>query len=206
MAKFFKSLAFKCTAVLLAISCVSGGLLALLNDLLYVSPEERTSRALAKIYTEEVVIDDDDILLDVDNKDRQDSSLTSEYGKINKIYRIGKVESGNYDLVLQSVGNQGYKGGTITLWVKVVIIDNDVQNGKLDKVVLESYDKQTLMSKFEGYYYQDFVDKYESGKLFTATNEAGKINNPMTGATYSAIANCNAINCVIDYLQKGGAK
>lgn len=206
MAKFFKSLAFKCTAVLLAISCVSGGLLALLNDLLYVSPEERTSRALAKIYTENVVVLDNDILLDVDNKNRNDTAITSEYGKINKVYRIGDVEKGNYDLVFQSVGQQGYKGGTITLWVKAIVINNDVLNAKLDKVVLESYDKQTLMSKFEGYYYQDFVDEYESGKFFTATNESGKINNPMTGATYSAIANCNAINCVIDYLQKEGAK
>jgi len=52
--KIFGSLWFKCIAVLLVISCVAGGLLAILNDVLYVSAEERSARAIKKIYGKEM--------------------------------------------------------------------------------------------------------------------------------------------------------
>ena len=56
MAKFVKSTWFKCITVLLVISVISGGLLAALNDLLFVASEERTARAVAKIYGEEITV------------------------------------------------------------------------------------------------------------------------------------------------------
>ena len=49
---FIKSDWFRCIAVLLALAVVLGGTLAILNDVLYVSPEERTARAIKKIYGE----------------------------------------------------------------------------------------------------------------------------------------------------------
>ena len=39
--------------VLVVIALVSGGLLAILNDLLFVSEEERTNRSLNKVYASE---------------------------------------------------------------------------------------------------------------------------------------------------------
>ena len=39
--------------VLVAIALISGALLSILNDVLYVSDEERTARALAKVYSSE---------------------------------------------------------------------------------------------------------------------------------------------------------
>ena len=52
--QFFKSNAFKSLAVLIAIVLVAGGLLAIFNDLLYISDEERLNRILSSIYGEPV--------------------------------------------------------------------------------------------------------------------------------------------------------
>ena len=53
MSKFFKSAWFKCTLVLLVIAVVSGSLISILSNVLYVSDEERTARAIKKIYGQE---------------------------------------------------------------------------------------------------------------------------------------------------------
>ena len=48
--QFFKSAAFKSLTVLLAIVIVAGALLAIFNDLLKVTDEEKFKRSLQKIY------------------------------------------------------------------------------------------------------------------------------------------------------------
>lgn len=195
MSKFFKSDWFKCITVLLLLSVILGGTLAFLNDLLYVSPKDRTQRAIKKIYGVEVTLKDENILLDVDNGGEEESN---EFGSIQKIYKI------NDDLLFKSTGGQGYKNGTITLWLKVVKTSD---NYKIDKVVLDGYEKQTLMSKFSQSYYDKFLidvtDSYNNGNgifLFSPKDEDNKLQNPMTGATKSANAACNAVNTVIKYL------
>ena len=75
MRKFFSSIWFKCLSVLVAISVVSGGLLAVLNDVLYVSPEERTARAVKSIYGEAKT---PETLLDVD--DGNQPFVSEKYG------------------------------------------------------------------------------------------------------------------------------
>lgn len=195
MAKFFKSSWFKCIIVLMALAVILGGTLAVLNDVLYVSDSERTGRAIKKIYGEEkeyvTVIDDGKT---VDGELSQ--AKTYKFGKISKVYNIGE------DVLFQATGYDGYKGGTITLWIKVV-----KQNGNsvIDKVVLESYEKQTLMSKLSGTFYENFfVDvtkAYQDGTLFTPNiKDTVNIQNPIASATKSANAACNAVNCVITYL------
>ena len=52
--QFFKSTAFKSLAVLIVIVLVAGALLAIFNDLLYISDEERLNRTLSSIYGKEV--------------------------------------------------------------------------------------------------------------------------------------------------------
>ena len=135
MAKIFKSVVFKCTVTLLLIACISGGLLALLNDVLYVSPEERTSRAMAKIYGQAVAISQENILLDVDDKNRTDSVIDYGFGQINKIYVVGDKNANEYDMIFQTVGNEGYKGGTITLWIQVSITNGNLNKKKIEKIV-----------------------------------------------------------------------
>lgn len=195
MAKFFKSDWFKCITCLLAIALVLSGLLAVLNDVLAVSDSERTARAIKKIYGEDKEYS---ITLDVDKGDKAEEN---QYGLIDKIYQVGN------DVLFKSTGKEGYKGGTITLWVKIVEKDG---NKVIDKIVQDSYEKQTLMSKFSQSYYDNFLmdvtAAYESGTyIFAPKAESGKTQNAMSGATSSANAACNAVNCVIEYLTGGNA-
>ncbi len=196
---FFKSTFFKCTALLLCLTVIFGGILALLNDVLYVSPEERTNRAIQKVYGKSVEFT---TIFDIDNENYNDDKLSdvekeliiSEEGRINKIYQIGN------DLLFQSTGYKGYKGGTITVWVQ---ISNQNDTLTIQKVLLENYEKQTLMSKLDSNYYKKFLidvtDAYKNGLFFT-TSGSGDFSNPVSGATYSANAGNNAVNCVLRYL------
>ena len=201
---FFKSVWFKCACCLLSIFLIAGGSLAILSNLLYVSPEERTTRALDKIYDFEITLSADDFILDVDGEDEEKKKeISTPYGEISKILKVDKdKEDNSYDLVFQATGNNGYKGGTITLWI-TVNYQNDLAT-KIDKVILESNTKQTLMSKLTGEFYDNFTDlseDYKNGKIFTPdSDDKENIKNVVSGATMSANAGCNAVNAVIFYV------
>ena len=201
---FFKSVWFKCLACLLSIFLIAGGGLAILSNLLYVSPEERTTRALDKIYDFEITLSADDFILDVDGKDEnKKKEFSTPYGDITKILKVDKNKEDNaYDLVFQATGNNGYKGGTITLWI-TVNYQNDLAT-KIDKVILENNTKQTLMSKLTDDFYNNFTDlseDYKNGKIFTPdSDDKENIKNVVSGATMSANAGCNAVNAVIFYV------
>lgn len=181
MNQFFKSTAFKCIIVLLTIALICSGLLAILNDVLFVTSDERTSRAIQKIYGEEKVYET-----------ITSNEIEFNEGTINVVYKIINANS-SYDLLIKSTGNEGYKNGTITLWVQVNI---DGENAKIEKTILESYEKQTLMSKLSQSYYDSF--EFIDG-LYSSDNSGEK--NVVSGATKSSNACCNAINCVIKYVQ-----
>lgn len=192
MNKFFKSDWFKCIAVLLALSVVLGGALAVLNDVLFVTAEERTARAIKKIYGEDKEYS---VVLD------QENGFTCNYGSIDKIYQVGE------DTLYRATGANGYKNGTITLWIKIIEKDG---NKLIDKVVLDGYDKQTLMSKFTSSYYDyfltDVTDAINNGQFFSPKADGDGLKNPMSGATKSANAFANAVNCVIYYVAQGDLK
>ena len=201
MGTFFKSTWFRCISVLFLIAVIAGGLLAILNDLLYVSAEEKTSRAIKKIYGKTMTYS---VELDVDSDDETINKpiIYDNVGEIEKIYVIGDKDSESYDRLFKTKGYKGYKNGTIALWIKVTY---NRDNKTIEKVILEDNTKQTLMSKLTGSFYDGFlVDKteeYEQGKLFTAdVNDNDNIKNPVTGATYSATAACNSVNCVLLYV------
>ena len=200
--KFFSSLWFRCIVVLLVISCVAGGLLALLNDVLYVSANERSGRAIKKIYGKEMAYS---ILLDIDsdNDNINDKIEYENLGSINKIFTITNGES--EDLLFQTTGIGGYKG-TVTVWTQV-----RVNGDKYDivKVVLESFTKETLMSKLSSSFYNNFcltdvTADYNAGKNFTPYPDENGFTNVSSGATKSSNAGCNAVNCVLKYLRAGG--
>lgn len=193
--KILKSPWFKCIACLLCIAVISGALLASLNDVLAVSPETRTARAITKIYGEEkeyaTVLD-----VDADNPEINKPIIFDGVGSVNKIYSV----SG--DLLFQTTGYKGYKNGTVTLWIKAVKTN---EKYSIEKVLLETSEKQTLMSKLTGEFYggfnlTDVTEAYDSGSLFSATEKTAENYNPVSGATYSATAAANAVNCVIKYL------
>ena len=190
LAGFFSSIWFRCISTLLIIIAISGGLLSVLSDVLYVSPEQRTERAIKKIYGEiegfnQIPITDFDY----------------DKGQINTIYEV-KVNDNETYLLFKATGYEGYKGGTISLWVSVK--ENEGGTLSLNKVLLDSFDKQTLMGKLTSTFYgnfalEDITDTYEKGEFFT-TDTDKENSNPISGATMSANAAVNAVNCVINYL------
>jgi hypothetical protein len=63
---------------------MSGCSISILSDVLYVSPEERTGRAVKKIYGE---IENYETIYDVEN---DSLSLKYDFGYIDKIYEVQK--------------------------------------------------------------------------------------------------------------------
>lgn len=197
MAKFFKSTWFKCIAVLLGIILFSGVSISILSDVLYVSPKERTDRALAKIYG--TAPSNYTTQLDVDGNDE---AIKYDFGQIEKIFIVAKEDAldAEYDILFKTTGKEGYKGGTVTMWIKVKINGNQRE---IDKVIIDGNTKQTLMSKlgetFFGGFYIDISNNYDT--YFTSRNKDTGKKNPVSGATMSAMAGCNAVNCVIEYMK-----
>ena len=196
MKKVFSSVWFKCISVLLCIALISGVLLAVLNDVLAVPAEERTMRAVRKIYGEKKEYS---VILDVDGEDttKKTAIECGEYGYINKIFIIGDNNTGEYDYLFNATGEHGYKNGTVSLWIQVKVKGGE---SKIEKVILDKFAKQTLMSKLGNAYYDEFagdgIDNYYSAKKEDGTNYA-----PVTGATKSATAANNAVNCVVYWLR-----
>lgn len=190
---FFKNDFFKCITVLLIIMVIAGGLLAILNDVLYVSPEERLNRAVQKVYGKTVEAEKEEIR----------EGFNYDKGTIENIYSF--TDEGKDYLLFKSTGNEGYKNGTVTLWLLVPCKDGEPE--KIQKVVLDGYSKQTLMSaltgKFYGYYAELDMDEVRAGKLITADSKADPMVwfvNPTSGATKSSNAANNAVNTVLVYL------
>ena len=199
MKKLFASI--KPIIVLLVIMLFSGSTLAILNDVLFVTPEVRTQRAIQNIYG---YVPDYQTILDVDTTDQSINNQQIEYENYGKIQKIYLITGEQKEVLFKAVGTKGYNGGNITLWVKVVKTDNKYV---IDKVILESFTKQTLMSKLDGKYYGyfkniDVTDAYNNQQWLFSNSElpSGNGNIPVSGATLSATAGCNAINCVIKYL------
>lgn len=207
----------KCLSVLLVIMVISGGALAILNDVLYVSPAERTARAVKKIYGTEkefstlVDVDrtDEDAINEGFNNQKIEYSFDEQNkGVISKVYLVGDTSSDSYDYLFLSTGDNGYKGGNISLWAQVTY-DKTTDKYSLEKIIIGDSTKQTLMSKLGSEYISgfeevsDIKDFYDNGKWYSANVKVANSNivlNPISGATKSATAGCNAVNCVIKYV------
>lgn len=190
--QFFKSTAFKSLAVLIVIVLAAGALLAVCNDLLYISEEERFARSIERIYgkpvqTEEIALTEE--------------QSTYESGTVESVYFV--QDDGNY--LLQTTGNGGYDSGSVTLWT-VLTCSGTREDGTLrltgiDRVVYESNEKQSAISSLTSAYYEGFTqydDLVAEGGLFTAEkNGSGDLNHLVAGATRSSVAACNAVNTAL---------
>ncbi|MGN0771256.1 MAG: hypothetical protein ACI4MI_01585 [Christensenellales bacterium] len=186
--QFFKSNAFKCILVLTCIALIAGGVLAILNDVLYVSEEERTQQAIKKIYGKVVEYEEIEV---------SEEKAVNEYGKIEKVYRLS---DGNY--LFKSTGTEGYKGGTVTLWIVANFQENQFTG--LDKVTVAGNEKQTLMSSFKSSfteYYTTNDDKLLEGYYFDKVASEGNLQNVTSGATRSSNAFNRAVNCALYFIR-----
>lgn len=193
--EFFKSKTFRCIIVLLCIALVSGGLLAICNDLLSVSKDERRDRAIKSIFDENKesvgVYDEDEneqtyIYYVIDEKTEE----KKEIGKINVVYKL--TESGNY--LIKATGFDGYQKGSVSIWCVAEFKDGAFSGLSTKDIKIAGNEKQTLMSKFN--------DSELKGYL----TDGEKVTS---GATYSSQAVRNAVATVRWYAStvlEGGAK
>mgnify|MGYP001851403088 FL=1 len=191
--EFFKSSAFRSLAVLIAIVLVAGVLLAICNDIFFVSDEERFARSIAKIYGAEVETQEIELT---------DAQKTYNNGQVEEAYLV--LDDGNY--LLHTTGYGGYSGGsgTVTLWVVIgcdTSEDGSPQLTGIEKVVYDSNDRQTLMSNFNTKYYEYFTSQNEaiaSGGYFTAIKgSSDPLNNIVAGASQTSKAMVNAVNTAL---------
>ena len=188
--QFFKSTAFRALAVLLAITIVAGGLLAIFNDLLYISDEERFNRVIEEIYGGNAKVEK--TILSTD-----DEAMTFDNGTVSQVYLM---DDGNY--LIQATGKNGYNGGTVTVWVVHNFTASSWKG--IGKVVYESNTSQTQMGTFSSSYYELFTqynDEILDDMLFSAEGEANTVPALVAGSSRTSRAFCNAVNTSILYVK-----
>ena len=184
---FFRSVTFRCIVVLAAIAILSGAILSLLNDLLYVSADEVLQRTINKIYTEETVAIAETIV----DPDSDEAVAAGEYGSVGSAYRM---ENGQY--LVEATG----RGGTVTAYTAF-----NVENGALTgiyKVVITGNVSQSFISEMDNEYLSHYTTEKAngivSGSEYFSTADSDYI---VTGATMVANATNNAVNAGMYFLR-----
>ncbi|MGN1077505.1 MAG: hypothetical protein ACI4ST_03235 [Candidatus Gallimonas sp.] len=192
--KFFKSTAFKSVSVLLAIVLIAGALLAILNDVLYVTPAERRNRVFAKIYGGNVT--EREVLLG-----ENDDPISYPSGTVSQAYFMS---DGSY--AVQATGKGGFSGGSITVWV-IFSCAGDRENGNLalegiEKVVYESNVNQSYINRFTSENYNVFT--LHDGELKEGLYFGDDIEVIKTGASapFTFAALTNAVNASLRYFRE----
>jgi hypothetical protein len=180
---FFKSTAFKCIVVLLAIVIVCGAFLTICNSLFYVTDAERTNRAIAKIYGKDVNVEN--VEVPADKATQGDATIVGAYKN---------TEDGNY--IIASKGSGGYQGGTITCYVVVEMSGSSISG--VGNVVVSSYDSsQTQIAEITSS--SSFLNSFSAG--YKADIEYTTDNFVVTGSSKSSNAVCNAVNGALSFVK-----
>ena len=172
--QFLQSKIFRCIIVLLCIALVSGGLLAILNDLLAVDDAELLQRGLKSVGIEESNPEELEI-----------KEAEFETGTIKQV--IFLPSSGDY--LLKAEGKGGFQQGTVTVYALAHIEAGSVTIKKVS--VAEYASSQTLMSKIT-----------DAGLQRVAENPSIAPNQIASGATYSSTAIKNGVNTAVSYINK----
>lgn len=204
---FFRSNSFKCIVVLLVIALVCGTVLAVCNDLFYVSDEEVKMRSMSKIYD-----GDASALTDVDLEGRE--TTYSAFGCSAVIQEAMIGEDGIW--LVKSKGNKcGYQNGSLVLWVSMTVDGGKLT--KINKIVLESYDSnQTVINSIS----KEFLARYASDDYADIVTGGGHFNNirmdktqvtadnemVVSGATFTTKAVNAAVNGAMDFVRTEAAK
>lgn len=172
-------------AVLVVICLVCSLLLALCNDLLYVSDEEKLNRAMAKIYAG--YKSDDEF-----NNNFTLSNNTNSYGTVTD---VKKSTDGAY--VISAKGGGGYKN-TITIYL---VVKQETVAGKPNAVIkawsIKEHDGETFLgnitSKQQSSWYVGKSIADFDGDAFALSN------NKVSGTTLSSTAINNAVKAACQY-------
>lgn len=164
----------KAVAVLVVICLVCCLLLSLCNDLLYISDEDRFQRSMAKIYPDFKKDASFDGALNANFK------ASAEYGEVKSVV---KSTDGTY--IIEALGNGGYSGGTVTLYV-VVGADALVKSWAVKEHVGQSYIARVPANAGKTWYVgkdvSDALALEMTGATVVATSTA--INHAVNMAAY----------------------
>lgn len=188
--EFFKSTAFKCIAVLLSIVLICGVLLTFCNALFFVPQDERTARAVAKVFpNEEVTFETDEV-----NRKYADASGFT----ISQAFTMTGEHEGEY--LLEVVGKGGYKSGTVTCWVLAEAVGGDTsapgEFTGIIKVVITANEKQSFIGNITGDSIQAVIDCQDEEGFSAYTTDGIK-----TGATFTLGAIASAMNGAKSYIE-----
>lgn len=187
--QFLKSKTFAALIVLVCIALVAGGLLAILNDLLAISEEDRILAAIEGIYGQETSYTEIDL---------PDDLKENKYGSVQNVYLL---EDGNY--LIKSTGINGYKNGTVTLWLVAEYADGDFLG--LGKIAVAENTKQTLMGDFKASFFEIYASSNVlNDNYFSVESSSDTITNLKSGATKTSVAVNNAVNAALYMIRNNG--
>ena len=186
--EFFKSTAFKCIYVLLAIVLVCGVLLAFCNDLFEVTAEEKLNRVLGNIYPDGNV---EEIIFDADHE--TDLETEFEKGAVDQVYLM---DDGNY--LIHAYGTGGF-GGNVYMWVVVEMSDGAISG--IGKTQIDKNDTtgETYLIKIPGAAFDFYSENYADGKNFDVQDI--KSEGLTGGATMSMTGATNAVNTALEFVR-----
>lgn len=191
--EFFKSTAFKCIMVLLAIVLVCGILLTICNTLFYVSDAERAERDRQKLLQNIVSIYGSEA--DIETVDTSELETSYSNGSISSAYYV--PADGNY--IINSTGTGGFSGGTVTCWVVVEITDGTVSG--IGNVTVSSNTSQSWIGKVPDEALEYFGENFESGGSFSVSDWGTGSNSLTGGATMSTTAIVNSVNTALEFVR-----
>ena len=175
-------------AVLVVICLVCGLLLALCNDLLYVSDDVKLARAMQKIYK------------GYGNGDKEFNEANKNFKPVNigsgTITDIKKAEDGAY--VVTAKGGGGYKG-TITIYV-VVKQTEDKTDAVVKAWTIKEHDGETFLGNITSkqqtsWYVGKSIADFEKDSFSVS-------NNKVSGTTLSSTAINNAMKAACQYCKE----
>ncbi|MDE7454574.1 MAG: FMN-binding protein [Clostridia bacterium] len=176
--------AVKAIAVLVCICLVCGALLALCNDLFYISPAERARREEEKINAALTSVYPDL----KDSKTMTINKQYSSYGSSGTISKVVKSADGAY--VIAATGNGGFGGKPITVLV-AINPNGTIYGWTVSDVGEETYMNDVLKNTGEWYVGATISTDLELLKQTNATYSSIAVNNAIKTASYYAM---NALN------------
>ena len=191
--EFFKSTAFKCIIVLLAIVLICGILLTICNTLFEVTDEERAERDRQSLLENIVSIYGSET--DIEVVDTTDLETEFSNGTISSVYL---TSDGNY--IVNATGTGGFSSGTVTCWVVVLMTDGAVSG--IGNVTIASNTSQSWINKVPDEaleYFGENYESYESNGSFAVSDIRSE--GLTGGATYSTTAIVNAVNTALEFVR-----
>ena len=185
--KSFKQTPVFAVIVLVCIALLSGVILSVLSDVLYVSPEEKTARDLAKVYSES------EFDLTDPNQPVIDTSVVMADGTIHYLY-----QAADGAIVIKASGIKGWKGSAEIVFA--------VKDGKIVNAIISSFNGDDKTSSIKASHLEKmFIGQdITAGDLeFTTTGIKGGAQlidaTPSCYATWPSVI--SAANVAVDYLQ-----